>query len=303
MNKQQNEEKNTPDVFKSLLEELNQAGYKLSGNIVVNIYRSGSQHVDRVENQYIGIRPTKVASKDKATAKSKATAPKNAPTSKLTTTAKPTAPKAMPTAKDKTTAKSKATAPKSAPKAKPTTTAKPTAPKAMPTAKDKATAKSKAAAPKSAPKDTTIAPKNAPTPKSTTTANPAPLPDNLRSQLRECLALLMQERFGSEPLLNRQSHWQAVYRILVDKGYCADSDFNGFDSFIRGVMPEVVNKPYTKGSVKMISQTPFVRPFGEWKFDPLIFKTRKPFERMVAVASRFLTLMDEHGLVKKRPNS
>jgi hypothetical protein len=162
----------------------------------------------------------------------------------------------------------------------------------MPTAKDKATAKSKATAPKSAP-----------TAKSTTPPNLAPLPDSLRSQLRECLALLMQERFGSEPLLNRQSHWQAVYRILVDKGYCADSDFNGFDSFIRGVMPEVVNKPYTKGSVKMISQTPFVRPFGEWKFDPLIFKTRKPFERMVAVASRFLTLMDEHGLVKKRPNS
>lgn len=228
MNKQQNEEKNTPDVFKSLLEELNQAGYKLSGNIVVNIYRSGSQHVDRVENQYIGIRPTKAATKDKATA------------------------------------------PKSATKAKPPKT-------------PKASTKPKA---------------------STNPKHPAaPLPDSLRSQLRDCLALLMQERFGSEPLLNRQSHWQAVYRILVDKGYCADSDFNGFDSFIRGVMPEVVNKPYTKGSVKMISQTPFVRPFGEWKFDPLIFKTRKPFERMVAVASRFLTLMDEHGLVKKRPNS
>lgn len=228
MNKQQNEEKNTPDVFKSLLEELNQAGYKLSGNIVVNIYRSGSQHVDRVENQYIGIRPTKAASKDKATA------------------------------------------PKTATKAKPLKT-------------PKASTKPKA---------------------STNSKHPAaPLPDTLRDQLRECLALLMQERFGSEPLLNRQSHWQAVYRILVDKGYCADSDFNGFDSFIRGVMPEVVNKPYTKGSVKMISQTPFVRPFGEWKFDPLIFKTRKPFERMLAVASRFLTLMDEHGLVKKRPNS
>lgn len=261
MNKQQNEEKNTPDVFKSLLEELNQAGYKLSGNIVVNIYRSGSQHVDRVENQYIGIRPTKVASKDKATAKSKATAPKSAPT------AKPTAPTTKPT----TTPKS-ATTPKPTAKPKPTPNPKPT-----------------------------LTP-NRPTPPNPD-AQLAPLPDSLRSQLRECLALLMQERFGSEPLLNRQSHWQAVYRILVDKGYCADSDFNGFDSFIRGVMPEVVNKPYTKGSVKMISQTPFVRPFGEWKFDPLIFKTRKPFERMLAVASRFLTLMDEHGLVKKRPNS
>lgn len=297
MNKQQNEEKNTPDVFKSLLEELNQAGYKLSGNIVVNIYRSGSQHVDRVENQYIGIRPTKAASKDKATAKSKAAAPKSAPTAKPTMTAKPTAPKAMPTAKDKATEKSKAATPKSAPK---DTTA---APKAMPTAKSKPTTMPKSATTTAMAKSATT-PKPTPKPNRPTPPNPAaPLPDNLRSQLRDCLALLMQERFGSEPLLNRQSHWQAVYRILVDKGYCADSDFNGFDSFIRGVMPEVVNKPYTKGSVKMISQTPFVRPFGEWKFDPLIFKTRKPFERMVAVASRFLTLMDEHGLVKKRPNS
>jgi hypothetical protein len=117
MNKQQNEEKNTPDVFKSLLEELNQAGYKLSGNIVVNIYRSGSQHVDRVENQYIGIRPTKAATKDKATA------------------------------------------PKTATKAKPPKT-------------PKASTKPKA---------------------STNPKHPAaPLPDSLRSQLLECLALLMQ---------------------------------------------------------------------------------------------------------------
>ena len=114
--------------------------------------------------------------------------------------------------------------------------------------------------------------------------------------IRHSIGLLMQERYGEEVLFNQQSHWQAVYRILVDKGYCRDSDFDGFDIFIRSVMPEEVNKPYSKGSVKQISQTDFVRPFEEWKYDAQTSKTRKPFERMVAVASRFKSILEENGV-------
>ena len=106
-------------------------------------------------------------------------------------------------------------------------------------------------------------------------------------RIQQCIALLMTERLGDEPLFSLQGHWQAVYRILVDKGYCRDSDFDGFDAFIRRVMPEEVNKPYTKASVKQISQTDFVRPFDEWMFDMQTSKTRKPFDRMVAIATRF----------------
>ena len=115
-------------------------------------------------------------------------------------------------------------------------------------------------------------------------------------RIRHCIALLMQERCGNEPLFNQQNHWQAVYRILVDKGYCRDSDFDGFDAFIRTVMPEEVNKPYSKGSLKQISQTDFVRPFSEWRYDVLTSKTRKPYDRMVAVARRFLEILEENGL-------
>ena len=115
-------------------------------------------------------------------------------------------------------------------------------------------------------------------------------------RIRECIALLMEERFKSEPLFNLQSHWQAVYRILVDKGYCTDSDFDGFDMFIKRVMPEEVNKPYSKPSVKQISQTDFSKPFDEWTFDPFTSKTRRPFDRMVAVAQRFLEILEENGL-------
>jgi len=89
----------------------------------------------------------------------------------------------------------------------------------------------------------------------------------LEERIKQSIALLMAERYGDEPLFNLQGHWQAVYRILVDKGYCRDSDFDGFDAFIRRVMPDEVNKPYKKDSVRNINKTSFNKPFG--KFLPL----------------------------------
>ena len=120
--------------------------------------------------------------------------------------------------------------------------------------------------------------------------------EDATERICQCITLLMQEKCGNEPLFNQQNHWQAVYRILVDKGYCRDSDFDGFDAFIRTVMPGEVNKPYSKGSLKQISQTDFVRPFNEWRYDVLTSKTRKPYDRMVAVARRFLEILEENGL-------
>ena len=115
-------------------------------------------------------------------------------------------------------------------------------------------------------------------------------------RIRQSIALLMEERYGDEPLFNLQGHWQAVYRILVDKGFCRDSDFDGFDAFIRRVMPEEVNKPYKKESVKQISQTDFVKPFVEWSFDIQTSKTRRPSDRMVTIARRFREILEENGL-------
>jgi hypothetical protein len=114
-------------------------------------------------------------------------------------------------------------------------------------------------------------------------------------RIRRCIALLMEERYKGEPLFNQRNHWQAIYRILVDKKICRDSDFDGFDVFIRRVMPDGVNSPYSKASVKQISQTDFGKPFIKWEFDPTT-STLKPFERMVAVAQRFLEIIEESGL-------
>ncbi|MCR5130916.1 MAG: hypothetical protein K6C10_05580 [Prevotella sp.] len=86
---------------------------------------------------------------------------------------------------------------------------------------------------------------------------------------------------------------------MVDWKYCAASDFDGFDAFIRRVMPEKVNKPYSKSSVKQISQTVFDRPHKDWKFDPMLMKTRAPYDRMQKIAERFQTILLEHGLRPK----
>ena len=115
-------------------------------------------------------------------------------------------------------------------------------------------------------------------------------------RIRQSIVLLMKEQYGDEPLFNLQGHWQAVYRILVDKGYCRDSDFDGFDTLIRRVMPEEVNKPYKKDSVRNINKTSFNKPFDKWRYDPDDYGTRKPFERMVAIARRFKEILEEIDL-------
>ena len=128
--------------------------------------------------------------------------------------------------------------------------------------------------------------------------------ESLEDAIRRSLEKLMQERItvkkgGKEVvefLFNRQNHWQGVYRILVDKKYCKDSDFEGFDIFILKVMPDQVNKPYKKDSVKQISKTDFNIPFEKWKYDGETSGNRKVYDRMYAVVNRFKELLEEEGL-------
>lgn len=127
-------------------------------------------------------------------------------------------------------------------------------------------------------------------------AEPNPAPAEVEDRIRECIAQLMTEQYGDEPLFNIQGHWQAVYRILVDKGYCRDSDFNGFDAFIQEVMPEKVNKPYKRDSVRNINKTDFNKPFDKWKYNAETSGKRIPYDRMMAVASRFKAILEENGL-------
>jgi len=128
--------------------------------------------------------------------------------------------------------------------------------------------------------------------------------ESIEERIRKCITLLMKINIKvmkngkevEEPLFKLQNHWQAIYRILVDKHFCKDSDFDGFDLYIKKVMPNQVHAIYTKASVKQISQTDFNKPFVKWKFDSETSGTLRPFERMKEVAQRFLDILEENGL-------
>lgn len=125
---------------------------------------------------------------------------------------------------------------------------------------------------------------------STSTPNPDLSDDNIC----RCLELLMREEWKpSERLFNKQSHWQAVFRVLSDAGLFADDDFDGFDSWVKRTIPPELRRLYSKQSVKNISQTLFCKPLRQWKYDPTLMKKREPFDRMKRIAERFEQLLSE----------
>ena len=122
--------------------------------------------------------------------------------------------------------------------------------------------------------------------------------------MRRALAALNEERITvrkegrdrEEPLLNRQVHWQAVYRILVDKGVCREADFRGFMDYIMPLMPAQPNVRCDYDTVRAISKTDFQRPFHRWEYNGEGNCTRRTFDRMAKVAGRFLELLEAEGV-------
>lgn len=109
-----------------------------------------------------------------------------------------------------------------------------------------------------------------------------------------CLALerLMQQTIVCDdgrrvPLVSRQMHWQAIFRILVDRGIYPDgTDYRGFCYYIEEVFPTAgCRVPLDYHSLKNISQTMFMRPFAEWRYDAVYGISRKSYERMCCIAA------------------
>ena len=121
-------------------------------------------------------------------------------------------------------------------------------------------------------------------------------PDLSDDNICRCLELLMREEWKpGERLFNKQTHWQAVFRIMSDAGLFADDDFDGFDSWVKRTIPSELRRLYSKQSVKNITQTLFCKPFRQWKYDSTLMKKRDPFDRMKRIAERFEQLLNERG--------
>ncbi len=94
-------------------------------------------------------------------------------------------------------------------------------------------------------------------------------------------------------LVTRKVHWQAIFRILVDRGIYPDgTDYRGFCCYIEEVFPTAECRvPLDYHSLKNISQTMFVRPFAEWRYDAVYGISRQAYEHMYRIAATLDSLL------------
>lgn len=113
--------------------------------------------------------------------------------------------------------------------------------------------------------------------------------------IAEALSKLLQHRTpDGRYLVTRKVHWQAIFRILVDRGIYPDgTDYRGFCCYIEEVFPTAgCRVPLSYQSLKGISRTMYVRPFVEWRFDAVYGISRQAYERMYHIAATFDELLE-----------
>ena len=95
-------------------------------------------------------------------------------------------------------------------------------------------------------------------------------------------------------LVTRKVHWQAIFRILVDRGIYPDgTDYRGFCYYMEEVFPtEEYRVPLSYQSLKGISRTMYVRPFAEWRYDTVYGISLQAYERMYRIAATLNELLE-----------
>ena len=115
------------------------------------------------------------------------------------------------------------------------------------------------------------------------------------SSLASSLERLMQHHTpDGHYLVTRKVHWQAIFRILVDRGIYPDgTDYRGFCCYMEEVFPTAECRvPLSYQSLKGISRTMYVRPFTEWRYDAVYGINLQAYERMYRIAATLNELLE-----------
>lgn len=127
---------------------------------------------------------------------------------------------------------------------------------------------------------------------------PIPICKRQEPSLLACIEFLMNEKDNDgDYLVNKGIHWIAIFRIFVDKNLgVSNSDYLGFCNMIESLKPGGFRVPLKQNNLKSMSKTMYHKPFDKWKYDPTFNPTRKPYDKMVEIATRFKAILEENGL-------
>ena len=103
---------------------------------------------------------------------------------------------------------------------------------------------------------------------------------SLTSTLTLALERLMQHRTPDGRYLMRHRYqWWAVYHVLVRQ--CGFPDgYREFVACIAQLFPEGLRVPCTESTMKQLSQTRYMQPIGEWRYDALYHGSPERFRLM-----------------------
>ena len=125
---------------------------------------------------------------------------------------------------------------------------------------------------------------------------------DIKEILKNSILQLQEERImvycrgknKEEYLFQKHIHWMAVFRVLVDKGYFSNTDYNGFTLYMEQLDEGSFRIPCKYDSLKSISKMVYSEPLRDWQYDPVYHNTREPYERMLRVANRYLEIFQQH---------
>lgn len=126
---------------------------------------------------------------------------------------------------------------------------------------------------------------------------PIPICKRKEPSLLACIEYLMDEKDKDGGyLVNKGIHWIAIFRIFVDKNLgVSNTDYLGFCMMMKGLKPEGFRIPLKQENLKRISDSMYTNPFEKWRYDVAYNSTRKPYDKMVAIATRFKEILEENG--------
>lgn len=108
-----------------------------------------------------------------------------------------------------------------------------------------------------------------------------------------------------DKIFKKVNHWQPVYRDAVEMGFAIENDYAGFASYIHGLHLENCPVTFNYDSLKKADIGVYLQPVEEWTLELYqtrnMRKTRKPFDEMLLVGTRFKEILTRN-IPKKRKN-
>lgn len=111
--------------------------------------------------------------------------------------------------------------------------------------------------------------------------------------LKKCIVKLL----GYNPkksAFSKQRHWEAIYRIAIDKGFIIDGDYTYFKRIIDEMQLSNIPVPFNMDLLERLNQGIYAKNIGDWSPEGLDGKKFQEYKDIKSCADAFSKIVDEN---------